>query len=79
MRAAASRCQLSDEFSGAAVTRRITDGAEQCEGSAKVGFTSAPLKSPLLGIAGFLQSFTAIFFGDREEVEPAANALYPGT
>ena len=43
-----------------------------------VGFTSAPLRQPLLGYAGFLQFFTATFHGDREEVELAVNAAYPG-
>jgi hypothetical protein len=33
----------------------------------------------LLGFAGFLQYFTATFFGDLEEVELTVNAAYPGT
>jgi hypothetical protein len=32
-----------------------------------------------LGFAGFLQYFTATLHGDREQVELAVNALYPGT
>jgi hypothetical protein len=58
---------------------RITDGREQREWTARVGFTSAPLKRALLGITGFLEYFTATFFGDREEVELAVNSLYRGT
>src|SRR5262249_19241984 len=55
----------------AEVTLRITDGREQRQWQARVGFTPAPLKRPLLGFAGFLQFFTATFHGDREEVELA--------
>ena len=44
-----------------------------------VGFTSAPLRQPLLGYAGFLQFFDATFFGQREEVELAVNSAYSGT
>ena len=60
------------------VTLRIADNHEQREWQAWVGFTSAPLKRPLLGFAGFLQFFTATFHGDREEVELTVNSLYPG-
>jgi predicted aspartyl protease len=63
----------------AEVKLRITDGREQREWTARVGFTTAPLKRALLGIAGFLEYFTATFFGDREEVELAVNSLYRGT
>ncbi len=48
---------------------RITDGIEQREWPAWVGFTPAKLQQPLLGFAGFLQFFTATFHGDREQVE----------
>jgi hypothetical protein len=58
---------------------RITDGVEQREWPAWVGFTSARLNQPLLGFAGFLQFFTATFHGDREQVELTVNSLYPGT
>jgi hypothetical protein len=62
----------------AQVRLRITDGKEQREWPAWVGFTPARLKIPLLGFAGFLQFFTATFRGDREEVELTVNNLYPG-
>jgi hypothetical protein len=61
------------------VTLRLTDGFEQHEWPATVGFTSAPLTHPSLGFAGVLQFFSATFFGDREEVELTVNSLYPGT
>jgi hypothetical protein len=63
----------------AQVTLRTTDGLEQREWTAWVGFTPTPLRFPLLGFAGFLQYFTAIFHGDREEVELMVNSLYQGT
>jgi hypothetical protein len=63
----------------AEVTLRITDGQEFREWPAWVGFTRATPPLPILGFAGFLQYFTATFRGEREEVELAVNALYPGT
>jgi hypothetical protein len=63
----------------AEVTLRIADNQEQREWRAWVAFTSAPLRQPLLGYAGFLQFFTASFHGDREEVELTVNATYPGS
>jgi predicted aspartyl protease len=63
----------------AEVTLRIASGGERREWKGWVGFTSARLNRPLLGFAGFLQFFTATFFGDREEVELTVNSLYPGT
>jgi hypothetical protein len=62
----------------AEVTLRIAGVNELREWRAWVGFTAAPLKRPLLGFAGFLQFFTAHFYGDREEVELDVNSLYPG-
>ena len=63
----------------AQVYLRITDGKEQREWPAWVGFTPAKLNYPLLGFAGFLQFFTTTFHGDREQVELMVNSLYPGT
>jgi predicted aspartyl protease len=63
----------------AQVTLRIAGRQERREWQAWVGFTFARLRQPLLGFAGFLQFFTATFFGVREEVELAVNSLYPGT
>jgi len=63
----------------AQVTLRLTDGNEQRQWPAWVGFTPAKLTRPLLGFAGFLQFFTATFHGDREEVELSVNSLYPGS
>ncbi len=63
----------------AQVKLRVAAGGEFREWPAWVGFTSFPVRYPMLGFAGFLQFFTATFHGDREEVELAVNSLYPGT
>ena len=63
----------------AQVTLRIADRRERREWRGWVGFTSANLRHPILGFAGFLQYFTATFHGDREEVELTVNGRYAGT
>jgi hypothetical protein len=63
----------------AEVRLRLASGKERREWTAWVGFTSTPIRQPLLGFAGFLQYFTATFHGDSEEVELAVNGRYPGT
>jgi hypothetical protein len=63
----------------ARVTLRLTDGRERHEWEAWVGFTTAPLRYPVLGFAGFLQFFTATLRGDLEDLELTVNRLYPGT
>jgi hypothetical protein len=63
----------------ASVTLRLASNGERREWQAVVGFTSAPLRQPLLGHAGFLQFFTATFHGDLEEAELKVNASYAGT
>jgi hypothetical protein len=68
-----SRLQLAE------VTLRLTTSGEFHEWKARVGFTSTPLKQPLLGFAGFMQYYTASFFGDLEEVELTTNSKYPGS
>jgi hypothetical protein len=61
------------------VALRIAGGRERREWNAWVAFTSVPMHRPVLGFAGFLQFFTATFYGDREVVELTVNGLYPGT
>jgi hypothetical protein len=63
----------------AEVTLRITDGQEEREWPARVGFTPVRLSYPLLGFAGFLQFFDALFRGGYEDFELTVNSLYPGT
>lgn len=61
------------------VRLRMTDGVEQHEWPAWVGFTPALTNHALLGFAGCLQFFTATFHGHLEEVELTVNPIYPGT
>ncbi len=63
----------------AQIKLRLAGGGEFKEWPAWVGFTSLPIRYPMLGFAGFLQFFTATFHGDREQVELVVNSLYPGT
>jgi hypothetical protein len=59
----------------AEVTLRLATGTATCEWRAWVGFTPVRLHRALFGFAGFLQFFTAAFYGDREEVELTSDAL----
>ncbi len=61
------------------VTLRLTDGREYREWPAWVAFSSVKTQFALLGFAGVLQFFTAVFRGDVEDVELSVNSLYPGT
>lgn len=63
----------------AEVTLRLAGMNEQREWKAWVGFTSAKLRQPLFGYAGFMQFFTATYHGDLEEVELAVNGSYAGS
>jgi hypothetical protein len=62
----------------ARVKLRIADHLERREWETWVGFAATRMNFPLLGQAGFLQFFTAAFFGDREVAELTVNAAYPG-
>ena len=46
---------------------------------AVIGFSPAPLRYPILGLAGCLQFFDARFRGQVRIVELETNASYPGT
>jgi hypothetical protein len=63
----------------AEATLRVVGQNEQREWQAWVGFTSAPLRRPLLGFAGFLQFFDSLYRGALEEIDLTVNPLYPGT
>lgn len=63
----------------AVVTLNLTDFQENREWRAWVGFTPASMRYPILGFAGCLQFFDALFHGSREKVELTVNDLYPGT
>ncbi len=61
------------------VRLRLTDGIEFRDWPASVAFTDAPMPLPTLGHTGCLQFFSAMFHGDRAEVELTTNPSYPGT
>lgn len=61
----------------AEVTLRLAAGTAVCEWRGWVGFTPVRLHRALFGFAGFLQFFTATFYGDQEIVELMANPLLP--
>jgi len=61
------------------VKLRVAGGGEFREWPALVGFTSVPLRYPMLGFGGFLRFFRSVFHGDLEEVELVVNSLHPGT
>jgi hypothetical protein len=63
----------------ARVGMRITDGIEQREWHAWVGFTPVKLSYSLLGFAGFLQFFDTNLRGALEVAELTVNNSYPGT
>ena len=63
----------------AAVSLRLSDGAETCEWQATVGFVDLPLRWALLGHAGFLDFFDTELRGARREVFITPNNAFPGT
>jgi hypothetical protein len=66
-------------YAYAAVTLRLTDGAEACEWQATVGFVDLPLRWALLGHAGFLDYFDTELRGARREAFMTPNGRFPGT
>jgi hypothetical protein len=66
-------------YAYAAITLRLTDGAETCEWRATVGFVDLPLRWALLGHAGFLDFFDTELRGARREVFITPNGRFPGT
>lgn len=63
----------------AEVTLRLANHGGTYQWPAKVGFTNAPLKRPLLGFAGCLQFFTTTMYGEQESLVLEPNNLFPGT
>jgi hypothetical protein len=61
------------------VRLRVATNSEQREWTATVGFTTAPLRTSLLGRQGVLQYFDAMFRGEAQEVELTINASYAGS
>jgi hypothetical protein len=57
----------------------VADNNERREWPAIVGFAPVGRRLPVLGFAGFLEYFTAIFHGDSQIVQLTINSLYPGS
>jgi hypothetical protein len=57
----------------------MTASAARCRWSAIVGFSSAPLRYPLFGMAGGLEYFDATFRGEDEMLELSPNGRFPGS
>lgn len=55
------------------------EGSAIYQWTAVVGFTSASIRYPLLGVAGFLQYFDLTLRGAARMIELTPNATYPGT
>lgn len=62
-----------------AVELELTDEIETWRWHAVIGFSDAPLRYPLLGVAGSLQFMDVTFFGHERTVAIETNASYPGT
>jgi hypothetical protein len=62
----------------ATVRLRLSDGYEECEWDAIVGFVTAPMRWAILGHAGALQFFDLQLLGSRREALIAPNATLPG-
>jgi hypothetical protein len=61
------------------VELELADAAETLRWPAVVGFSDAPIRYPLLGIAGCLQFLDVTFLGDQRAVLVQTNTSYPGT
>jgi hypothetical protein len=63
----------------ARVALRLTDGYEECEWPAIVGFIAAPMRWAILGHAGVLQFFDVRLLGERRDAVLTPNSTFPGT
>ncbi len=61
------------------VRLELYDGMETWSWTARVAFSGAPIRFPLLGQAGFLQYFDATFAGERRVVTLDTNSSFIGT
>ena len=55
------------------------EGGEVYQWLAVIEFTSAAIRYPILGVAGFLEFFDVTLRGDARVVELAPNVNFPGT
>lgn len=61
------------------VELELSDGQMGVRWPATIGFTTARLRYPLLGLGGCWQFFRATFLGDQRAVEIDINPTFPGT
>lgn len=61
------------------VQLKISDGNHTLQWRAVIAFSPAPIRYPILGLAGCLQFLDATFQGDGNLVEIRPNSLFPGT
>jgi hypothetical protein len=69
---------LSIPYHYAVVCLRLSDGYEECEWDAIVGFVAAPMRWAILGYSGALQYFDLQLLGSRREALLTPNASFPG-
>jgi hypothetical protein len=62
----------------AMVSLRLSDGYEECEWDAIVGFVAAPMRWAILGFAGALQFFDLQLLGLHREALLIPNTSFPG-
>jgi hypothetical protein len=62
----------------ATVSLRLSDGYEECEWDAIVGFVAAPMRWAILGFAGALQYFDLQLLGLQREALLIPNTSFPG-
>ncbi len=60
------------------VSLRLSDGYEECEWDAIVGFVAAPMRWAILGYAGVLQHFDLQLLGLQRQAVFVPNASFPG-
>jgi len=58
-------------------TLALSDGTEQFQWDAVVGFTTAPLPYIVLGHSSCLRYFNVTFFGDERETEIQKGLAFP--
>ena len=57
----------------------IADGTQLLRWGAVVSFSPAPIRYPILGLAGCLQYFDATFRGDGRMIEISPNSTFSGS
>jgi hypothetical protein len=62
----------------ARATLRLSDGYDECEWEAIVGFVAAPMRWAILGCAGVLEYFDLQLLGSRREALLIPNPSFPG-